>query len=214
MFEEGFNQCDIQKIEGLLSERFEFYHDKDGIVTTRNSFAKTVHENLCSTGKNTVHRKLDKGSMEVFALYDNEKLYGAIQTGRHYFGNTVARFTHLWRLENNEWVASRMMSYDHILDESPTYTDITFIKLSQSEMSKYLGSYKFSPEFVLVIMMNDGKLYGEADGQKVELKPYGNHQFLDQDQRMKLQFIVDSSGDMSELTIQGPNGDMYAKKVN
>jgi hypothetical protein len=68
-------------------------------------------------------RELIKGSLQVFPLYDNGVLYGAIQTGEHQFFEknldqpekigSLAKFTHLWILENNVWKLKRILSYDH-----------------------------------------------------------------------------------------------------
>lgn len=214
MFEIGFNQCDLSQFEKLLPEKFEFYHDKDGIITSKDVFIKTFQENLCSSGNNITKRILVEGSMEIFALYDEKQLYGAMQIGVHQFGNTTAKFTHLWLKEKGQWVPSRMISYDHKMKEPTVITDINFVKLSSGEMSIYLGDYKFSPDFTLSIINEEGKLYGNAQGQKVEIKPYGNHRFLDESKTMKLTFTSNESGLISGLTMDGPNGQMTAKKVN
>ncbi|MEQ8523163.1 hypothetical protein [Gracilimonas sp.] len=56
-------------------------------------------------------------------MKDNGELYGAIQRGEHEFyilepGKEMyktgfARFTHLWLLEDGEWILKRVLSYDH-----------------------------------------------------------------------------------------------------
>ncbi|MEH0154477.1 hypothetical protein V6R21_10055 [Limibacter armeniacum] len=214
MFDVGFNECNLDQIESLLPEHFEFYHDKDGITNTRIAFIQTLKENLCSSGKNTTKRILEQGSMEVFPLYNNGVLYGAIQTGRHSFGSVEARFTNLWLLENDEWKPFRMISYDHKMKESAVISDVTFIKLSSDEIPAYLGQYKFSSDFTLSVIQEGNKLYGDAQGQKVEIKPYEKHKFLDQSQTMKLTFVTDTSGAISGLQIQGPNGIMMGEKIN
>lgn len=214
MFEEGFNECNMEKMEEVLPEDFEFYHDKDGMITSKVYFIKTLNKNLCSTGKNSVRRILDEESMEVYALYDNGNLYGAVHTGKHYFGDTSAKFTNLWLNKNGEWEPVRIISYNHKKDSSPIFTGIDFVELSNRSLKKYLGKYKFSPEFVLTIVLNKNKIYGEAQGEKVEIRPYGNHRFLDKDQRMKLKFTLSDSGIVNGLTMLGPNGKMIAVKIN
>lgn len=214
MFDVGFNECNLDQIESVLPEHFEFYHDKDGITNTRIAFIQTLKENLCSSGVNTTKRILEQGSLEVFPLYNNGELYGAIQTGKHSFGSVEARFTNLWLLENDEWKPFRMMSYDHKLNASTVIPDVTFIKLSSDEISAYLGRYKFSSDFILSVIQEGNKIYGDAQGQKVEIKPYECHKFLDQSQTMKLTFIPDTSGAISSLQIKGPNGTMMGEKIN
>ncbi len=212
MFDIGFNQCNLAQLEELLPEQFEFYHDKDGITKTRAAFIKTLNKNLCSSGQNPYKRTLEAGSMEVFPLYEHGELYGALMNGKHSFGNTSARFTNLFLLANNEWVPSRMLSYDHKMKEPAVIADVTFIKLSSSEVSRYLGDYEFSPDFVLSIKREGEKIYGDAQGQKAEIKPYGDHQFLDESQTMKLTFISSETGEITGLTMQSANGNMTAKR--
>ncbi|MEM7110222.1 MAG: nuclear transport factor 2 family protein, partial [Bacteroidota bacterium] len=99
--------------EDLLSEDFEFYHDKVGIDKSKASFINSIKNGLCGTGENSTRRELIESSLQVFPLYDNSILYGAIQKGIHRFHDTIARFTHVWLLENGKWTISRALSYDH-----------------------------------------------------------------------------------------------------
>jgi len=214
MFDVGFNTCDLKQIAELLPDKFEFYHDKGGITTSKKEFLETLRKNVCSTGETSVQRILEEGSLEVFPLHDGEKLYGAIQTGRHTFGNTEARFTNLFLLKDGEWMPSRILSYDHKTKKPEIISDVTFIKLTTDEMMLYLGDYKFSPDFTLTIINEDGKLYGDAQGQKVGIRPYGNHRFLDESQKMKLTFLSNENGIITGLTMTGPNGNMTAEKIN
>ena len=212
LFEVGFNQCDLGQIEKVLPDKFEFYHDKNGITTSKAAFVKLLKENLCSSGKNITERVLEKESLEVFPLYEQGELYGAVQTGRHSFDNTTAQFTHLWLLENGEWRPSRIISYDHKVNEAAVIKDLAPIKLSPEDLLLYLGDYEFSPDFVLSVVKEGDQLYGDAQGQKVEINPVGNHQFLDKSHTMKLHFIVAENGNVMGLEMMGPNGSMSAQK--
>ncbi|HBF18584.1 MAG TPA: nuclear transport factor 2 family protein, partial [Cryomorphaceae bacterium] len=68
-------------------------------------------------------RKRDENSLEVFPLYKDGKLYGAIQNGVHrfYLRETgkedvltgTARFSHVWLLQGDQWKLSVVLSYDH-----------------------------------------------------------------------------------------------------
>lgn len=125
LFNVGFNKCNMIPFETLVSENFEFYHDKGGITPSKAKFILAFKEGLCKTPETyQSRRELVAGSMEVFALKKNGELYGAIQNAKHQFyeksvgspetkGN-IARFTHLWLLENNEWKLARSYSYDHL----------------------------------------------------------------------------------------------------
>lgn len=123
LFEVGFNTCNIGQFEQLVSENFEFYHDKGGITPGKPAFIQSIRNNICN-GSYKATRRLVPGSMQVFPLYSNGQLYGAIQNASHRFfesadkvpehPTSTARFTHLWLLENGEWKLSRSLSFDHL----------------------------------------------------------------------------------------------------
>ncbi len=125
LFNVGFNNCTMSPFEELLSEDFEFYHDKGGITNSKAEFIQNFKEGLCKSPTTyQSRRELVAKSLEVFELKRNGEIYGAIQKGTHRFfekhankdetvGN-IARFTHLWLLENNEWKLARALSYDHL----------------------------------------------------------------------------------------------------
>jgi hypothetical protein len=122
LFEVGFNTCDITQFEKLVSDDFEFYHDKSGITATKADFITSIRDGLCKMDYKA-RRELVENSLEVYPLENNGVLYGAIQTGSHRFYEvkdvkpdqltSVAKFTHVWLLENGTWKLSRGLSYDH-----------------------------------------------------------------------------------------------------
>ena len=83
LFNVGFNECNIEQIQKLLSEDLEFYQDKDGMNTSKTDFVDGLKK-ICNSGKEKTKRILDENSLQVFSLYDHGKLYGALQTGRHF----------------------------------------------------------------------------------------------------------------------------------
>jgi len=128
LFSVGFNQCDITQFESLISENCEFYHDISGSVKSKDDFISSIRDGLCKMeNKYKAIRKLDVTSMEVYPLMNNGILYGAVQNGIHRFYEieieiekgkeeylrSVAKFTHLWILEDDIWQLQRMISYDH-----------------------------------------------------------------------------------------------------
>ena len=119
LFDIGFNQCNIKKFEKLLSADFKFHHDINGIAD-KAKFLLDIKNGLCKDPeKRQVHRFLIKESTEIFPLYKNGILYGAIQNGEHTFSEKgekqsgIAKFTHFWQLENKEWKLSTSFSFDH-----------------------------------------------------------------------------------------------------
>ena len=119
LFSVGFNTCDIKQFENLLSENLRFCHDKDG-VSDKGKFLNDLKKNLCQNpGYRQVKRVLVKESTEIFPLYKDGILYGAIQNGAHLFYESpgsepgYAKFSHVWILENGAWKLATSLSFDH-----------------------------------------------------------------------------------------------------
>lgn len=122
LFNVGFNTCDISQFENLVSHDFEFYHDKGGIYPSKASFIASIKNGLCKVSYQ-LRRQLIDSTLEVYPLNKDGVLYGAIEIGKHKFytrKNTgqefldgIARFTHVWLLEDGQWKFSRGLSYDH-----------------------------------------------------------------------------------------------------
>lgn len=119
LFDVGFNNCDIKQFEALLSENLKFYHDKDGI-SDKKKFLFDLKNGLCKNPEiRQVNRFLIKESTEIFPLYKNGVLYGAVQNGEHVFSEKresqagIAKFTNVWQLENGEWKLATSFSFDH-----------------------------------------------------------------------------------------------------
>ena len=121
IFERVFNKCEVDKLESIISNDIEFYHDIAGIQN-REEFINAIKINLC-TKPGINNRKLVKNSLTVFALKNNNELYGAIQNGKHTFQQKIkgkmktvgiADFTHLWIIENNKWKLKRVLSFNHL----------------------------------------------------------------------------------------------------
>ncbi len=122
IFDSAFNECKSSDLNDLIAEDLEFYHDTGGITNGKETFLKTVKQNICGNPEVKPLRELVENSLQVFPLYKNGNLYGAIQKGDHNFylrekGKTrptvKAKFTHLWILENKKWMLKRVLSYDH-----------------------------------------------------------------------------------------------------
>lgn len=129
-FERGFNQCDFEYMEFHITDDINFYHDQAG-YQDRNIFLEKMRKNICSNPGQKPIRKVDENSLQVFPLYSNGKLYGAIQSGTHHFylrsekeevWTGKARFTHTWLLESGIWRLSVVLSYDH-QDSQPPQPD-------------------------------------------------------------------------------------------
>lgn len=122
LFEALFDTCDLDRLATLVGEDFEFFHDQSGVLESKAQFLENTENGLCKLSYRA-SRKLVEGSLEVFPLRDGGELYGAIQSGEHEFHarypdgreelTSVARFVHVWRLEDGEWRLGRVLSFDH-----------------------------------------------------------------------------------------------------
>lgn len=123
LFDRGFNHCETQYFDKLISNDFEFYHDKSGITNSKTDFLNGIKNGICNPSNSTKSRReLIEESLKVFPLYQNNKLYGVLQNGKHKFYETqngiespgsIAEFSHLWILEGNSWQLKRVLSFDH-----------------------------------------------------------------------------------------------------
>ena len=107
----AYNICDMPTMTDCFSEDIEFYHDKGGLMTNKDSIMAATKKNIC--GK--VTRVLVAGSIEVYPIAG----YGAIEMGEHYFINnqepkpdhpSIGKFVHTWKNENGKWRLTRVIS--------------------------------------------------------------------------------------------------------
>lgn len=121
LFNQGFNQCNIDVFKTLISDDIEFYHDQSGLTQSKQGFIYSIESGLCRQGP-VAYRALRKETLQVFPLYKDGVIYAALQTGEHDFYRTqkgqkqwtsAARFTHMWRLDKGQWKLARAFSYDH-----------------------------------------------------------------------------------------------------
>jgi hypothetical protein len=121
-FERGFNQCDLDYLEDAVHPQLRFYHDQGGFQDY-DAFLGNTRKYICADPDSKPIRKVDADSLQVFPLYGNGVLYAAIQTGSHRFYirepgkddvlTSVARFTHVYVLEDGRWLLKEVLSYDH-----------------------------------------------------------------------------------------------------
>lgn len=86
LFKLGFNKCEVEKSAALMTKDLEFYHDKGGVLTSKKAFVNQMKNGLCKPNNpEKVYRFLVKESLDVFPMYNNGELYGALQNGKHFF---------------------------------------------------------------------------------------------------------------------------------
>jgi hypothetical protein len=113
---DAFNRCSdpvqLSKHATFFDVDVEFYHDNGGVTWTREAMLANTSKYAC--GK--YRRELIAGSLKVFPVKD----FGAIAQGTHQFCGLPsgpcegrAEFTTLWRLRDNAWQMTRVLSYGH-----------------------------------------------------------------------------------------------------
>jgi len=110
---DAYNTCDVDKLSRMVADDLEFYHDKTGLATGKQTFLDSIKKYIC--GK--VTRELVAGSLEVYPIHG----YGALEIGTHRFHhpgekNDVlgeAKFIQLWQYKDGAWKLTRVISYDH-----------------------------------------------------------------------------------------------------
>jgi len=121
-FERSFNQCDLAYLNKAIHKDLMFYHDQGGIQN-RELFLENTKKYICGDSLRKPIRKVVSESLEVYPMYNNGVLYGAVQMGIHDFyireknkadvHTSQARFTHLYVLENGNWLLKEVLSFDH-----------------------------------------------------------------------------------------------------
>lgn len=120
LFDAAFVTCDAAKINSLLNDDIEFYHDQTGFSSgqeVRRDFQRLTQN--CPRD-NGIARRLVVGSLQVYPMKDDY----VIQMGAHRFveegrqTSTIARFVHLWQKKGKAWRLARVLSFDHRVEKS------------------------------------------------------------------------------------------------
>ncbi len=119
LFWQAYNACDVDKMQGFFTDDLEFYHDKGGLTTSKQSLIESMKTGLCGKENWRLRREAVAGTLKIFPLNN----YGAILSGEHVFYiletgkkerlDGLAKFTHVWRYRDNAWKMHRVLSYDH-----------------------------------------------------------------------------------------------------
>lgn len=117
-------KCEPGKLRALITDDFEMYHDKAGVIATdADQFMAQYAEACAARAKPDAwfsRRALVPSSLHI----DPVSGFGAIEDGDHDFyerhgpdaPETLAghaHFTHLWQLTPSGWRLKRVFSYSH-----------------------------------------------------------------------------------------------------
>ena len=109
-FFHAYNNCDLETQASIYSDSIEFFHDKGGLMTSKELIIEATKKNIC--GK--VTRELIDGTVEVYPIND----YGAVQIGYHKFFNNQepdaesipSKFIAVWRNNDGNWKMTKVIS--------------------------------------------------------------------------------------------------------
>ena len=219
IFFSAYNTGNTQTYESFISKHIEFFHDKNGFIDSKSRIMKSF-EKMVETERTTsysITRRLVENSLEVHEIPE----FGALQKGTHQFVEindnqksiTQAKFIHLWKKEKGNWLITKVISYDHQPVKDKLNPDEKFITLTQEQLDAYTGKYQFAPEFILTIVREQNKLYGLAQGDKIEIKPYDEHKFLIATDNSKIEFKLNEDNTIKWIEMESKNGIMKAQKI-
>lgn len=115
VFGASFATCDAAKANAIFTDDVEFYHDESGLSVGEQVRENTRRLTASCPASHGVTRTVVPGSLRVYPIAN----YGAVQVGVHRFDergaatSTLARFVHVWRLQDGQWRLARVLSLDH-----------------------------------------------------------------------------------------------------
>ncbi len=208
LFNVGFNTCDISQFETFIADDLEFYHDNSGVSNSKEAFMQSMKNGICSPNNTvTVRRTLVPESLTVFPLYDNGTLYGAIQTGEHTFdelakdGNksqgSLAKFTHLWIKENENWKIKRVLSYDH---KAQLNTEETTVIIK--DLNRYTGVYNSNKKQNVTIRLKADKLEIDIGKKQAILHAKSKTEFFIEEAPVTFEFVSNAEGSIEKFLVK------------
>lgn len=88
------------------------------------------------------------------------------------------------------------------------------IKLGTQTEQAYIGQYEFSPDLVVTIYKQDGKLLGKIMGYpEIELKALSKEEFYVKEVDARILFVKDSQDNVTYMNIQMDGWEKQAKKI-
>lgn len=200
LFWEAYNQCNVAQMMSFLSEDFEFYHDKNGLTKGLEAFKKGLSEGLCANGPQ-LKRVAKEGSIQIFPM----NTIGAIIQGEHYFyvgdrADGLAKFTHIWTFENDEWKMSRVLSFDH--QPVPYENKKEAIEISEETLNAYEGKYT-APQSGEVLITRKGKtLEMKAGPMQLILQAQSKTMFFHEQSSLTFEFVGNEKSEIIKVIIR------------
>lgn len=209
LFDVGFNTCNLEAFENLLANDLEFYHDKGGVMESKKVFVEGFKNGICGSPKFKSRRELVAGSLEVFPLFNNNVLYGALQQGVHRFfesangqpetKGSTAKFTHLWLLDSSQWKLKRVLSYDHQMISTEKNTKP--VTVSKAILTNYTGTYTAPATGTVHITLENTGLLMNANKMVLNIYPSSETTFFSKEAPLTFKFMTNSTGEATKLIV-------------
>ena len=203
----SYNACDLDHFSTFLTEDLEFYHDKAGLTKTSFKLMDQIANGLCGDENVRLRREAIDGSVRVYPLNN----YGAIITGEHVFylrekGKAEkliekAKFTHVWKFENEQWRMSRVLSFDH--QQVSENTAKKEIALSKEVLATFVGQYQAPETGLVTISLSPNNILNMDAGQmKAQLHPETQTVFFIKEAPITLEFVQNTEGDTVKFIVR------------
>ena len=191
------NECDLKKYASYLSEDFELFHDKGGFTASKDDEMEgmSVFCGEAQRSRQPLRRKLIESSLSVYPM-DN---YGALQFCEHIFYLQIndgtekvvgsGKMTVLWKLINNEWKLTRIISYDH--------QALSEVELAINILNQYEGNYVLPDRIVNIkregsLLRATDMIYDKAEWTK-KLFPESENLFYLNYENVQFEFVKNGS---------------------
>lgn len=206
LFWAAYNDCQIDKMASYFVDDLEFYHDKGGLTNSKSELKNTLKTGLCGDPKSTLRREAIAETVKVYPLNN----YGAIITGEHIFYRNKegkdeypeesAKFTHIWKFENNTWKMTRVLSYDH--QEVPYENTKEEIQLTAEALALFAGTFQGDQTGTVEILSAAPNLTLKSPQFAFTMYPQTENTFFIKERPITFTFEKDAGGKVFKMVVK------------
>ncbi|WP_421978579.1 DUF4440 domain-containing protein [Roseivirga seohaensis] len=206
LFWESYNTCDVKNMGKLLTDDIEFYHDKNGLTTSKRGLLESISSGLCANENSKLRRAAVEGSVKVYpmnnygAIILGEHIFYVNETGKDEYAEGKALFTHLWKFENGKWKMARIISYDH--KSIPYANTKAAVTVSYKLLTEYAGQYNAPQTGMVTITKKENSLEMSAGSMQIVLKPQNDHLFFHEQSSLTFEFVKDVNNKVVKLIVR------------
>jgi hypothetical protein len=206
LFWKSYNTCDVKNMGELLTDDIEFYHDKNGLTTSKKALMESLSSGLCSNENSKLRREAVESSIKVYpmngygAIISGEHAFYVHETGKAEYKDGIAKFTHLWKFEDGKWKMARVISYDH--KPVPYINNKEVIELSDELLTKYAGKYEAPQTGLVTMIKKENSLKMLAGAMQLILKPQNDHLFFHEQSSLTFEFVTGPNDKVIKLIVR------------